>query len=182
MSGRIDAIIDGGEAQIGLESTIVKIEGDKLIMLRPGAVTADALECVCESVEIAAAVTETLGENERPLSPGMKYRHYAPTAPLVLIDGEADRVTRFFAEAQKKERCVIICYSEELEALDAERTIDIGGRDELDVQAQRLFGALREADGFGADIIYAHLPIQSGIGLALYNRLIRAATHTVKKI
>ena len=60
--------------------------------------------------------------------------------------------------------------------------IDVGARDDLATQAQRLFGALREADGFGADIIYAHLPKQEGLGLALYNRLIRAAAHTVKKV
>lgn len=182
MSGRIDAIIDGGECDIGLESTIVKIDGDKVIMLRPGGITADALGCVCEHVEIAAAVTEALKENERPLSPGMKYRHYAPSARLVLLDGEAADVTEFFANAQKNENAAIICYSEELPMLSGEMAIDIGAREDLATQAQRLFSALRETDKFGADVIYAHLPRQEGLGLALYNRLIRAAAHTVKKI
>ena len=81
LNGIIDAIIDGGECDIGLESTIVKIDGDKLVLLRPGAITVDALRCVCDRVEIAPAVTAALAENERPLSPGMKYRHYAPAVP-----------------------------------------------------------------------------------------------------
>lgn len=182
MNGKIDAIIDGGACEIGLESTIVKLDGDKAILLRPGAITADALACVCESVEIASAVTHSLAANERPLSPGMKYRHYAPSAPLVLLDGEQSAVEEFLMRAQREEKCAILCYSEEKELLADERLIDVGARDDLNTQAQRLFGALRDADRLGADIIYAHLPQQCGLGLALYNRMIRAAAHTVKKI
>ena len=95
MNGRIDAIIDGGECDIGLESTIVKPDGDSLILLRPGAITADALSCVCDKVVISEAVTEALKENERPLSPGMKYKHYAPSVPLTLLDGEDSKVLDF---------------------------------------------------------------------------------------
>ena len=182
MSGKVEAIIDGGMCDIGLESTIVKLDGEKAILLRPGAITSDALGCVCESVEIASAVTHSLAANERPLSPGMKYRHYAPSAPLVLLDGEGDDVERFFVNAQKKENCAILCYSEEIGSLVGDKVIDIGKRDDLETQAQRLFGALRDADKLSADIIYAHLPSTDGLGLALYNRLIRAAAHTVKKI
>ena len=177
--GKVDAIINGGECDIGLESTIVKIDGDRLILLRPGAITADALHCVCEKVEIAPAVTETLAENERPLSPGMKYRHYAPSIPLVLLKGEAKTVSEFLKTAQSKERCAILCYDEEASELSPEGLINIGAMDDLAVQAQRLFAALRSADKLHCDIIYAHLPPKDGMGLALYNRLIRAAAHTV---
>ena len=182
MNGRIDAIIDGGSSEIGLESTIVKLEGDTAIMLRPGAVTCDALGCVCEKVEIAAAVTELLGENERPLSPGMKYKHYAPASPLVLLEGEDSAVTDFLIAAQSQENCAILCYSEEKPLLNDKNIIDVGARDDLAVQAQTLFAALRNTNSMGVDVIYAHLPTQSGIGLALYNRLIRAASHTIKHI
>lgn len=182
MDGKIDAIIDGGECEIGLESTIVKLDGSRAVLLRPGAVTADALSCVCESVEIAPAVTEALGENERPLSPGMKYRHYAPASPLVLLDGEPEAVLAFLKKAAKTERCVILCYSEEASGLSGARLIDVGPREDLVTQSHRLFGALREADSLGGDIIYAHLPSASGLGLALYNRMIRAAAHTIKSI
>lgn len=182
MNGRIDAIIDGGQSEIGLESTIVKLEGSKAIMLRPGAITADALGCVCEQVEIAAAVTEMLGENERPLSPGMKYKHYAPVAPLVLLDGEDSAVADFLVAAQRRENCAILCYSEEKPLLNDKNIIDVGARDDLATQAQTLFSALRRTNSMSVDVIYAHLPTQNGLGLALYNRLIRAAAHTVKHI
>ncbi len=179
MKGKIDAIIDGGECEIGLESTIVKIDGDSLILLRPGAITADALGCVCESVVISPAVTEQLKENERPLSPGMKYRHYAPSVPLVLVTGERDLVLKYLHNAQNAQRCAILCYQEELSKLRCERLIDIGSASDLQTQAHRIFGALRDADKLDCDIIYAHLPTTDGLGLALYNRLIRAAAHTV---
>jgi len=181
--GRIDAIIDGGESEIGLESTIIKLEDEsRVTLLRPGAITSDALLCVCEQVDISPAVTEGLKQNERPLSPGMKYRHYAPKVPLVLIDGQADKVLEFMINKQKREKCALICYDEEAKYLKNENIIKIGARDDLATQAQRLFAALRHADDFDSDIIYAHLPTLEGIGLALYNRLIRAAAHTVKKI
>lgn len=182
MNGKIDAIIDGGSSEIGLESTIVKLDGERVIMLRPGAITADALGCVCEQVEISAAVTEALSANERPLSPGMKYRHYAPASPLVLLDGDRADVENFLVNAQREQNCAILCYTEEKDILINDKIIDIGARDDLVTQAKRLFGALRDADTLSTDIIYAHLPMQSGLGLALYNRLIRAAAHTVKKI
>lgn len=179
LDGRIDAIIDGGECDIGLESTIIKLDGDVATLLRPGAVTADALECICESVSISPAVTEALAENEKPLSPGMKYRHYAPKAPLVLLDGDDDAVISYLHHEQNSQRCVILCYSEELDSLRYERLIDVGPRDDLEAQARTLFASLRRADEMSGDIIYAHLPKKEGMGLALYNRLIRAAAHTV---
>ena len=182
MNGRIEAIIDGGTSDIGLESTIVKIDGDKLILLRPGAITADALLCISDKVEVSPAVTEGLKKDERPLSPGMKYRHYAPKIPLVLLEGEKECVLSFMQEAQKNEKCTLLCYDEEAELLKNENVIKIGKRDDLAAQARCLFSALRNADDFGSDIIYAHLPSLDGLGLALYNRLIRAAAHTVKHV
>ena len=182
LSGIIDAIIDGGECEIGLESTIVKINGERLVLLRPGAITVDALRCVCDNVEIAPAVTAALAENERPLSPGMKYRHYAPAVPLILLDGEQDDVLEFLQNESKSEKCAVLCYSEELSSLEGAHLIDVGAKDDLATQAQRLFSSLRDADKLDCDILYAHLPQKNGIGLALYNRLIRAAAHTIKKV
>lgn len=182
MDGRVDMILDGGASEIGLESTIVKLDGDRLTLLRPGGITYDALCMVCDHVSVADAVTHQLAEGERPLSPGMKYRHYAPTAPVVLLDGEANKVLRFLQAEQNAHRCAILCYDEELSQLKNENLLPVGARDDLETQAKRLFSALRQADGTDAEIIYAHLPPLQGLGLALYNRLIRAAAHTVKKI
>lgn len=183
LDGRVDMIIDGGSCEIGLESTIVKITDEKsVVLLRPGAITYDALLCVAEKVDIAPSVTAKLAENERPLSPGMKYRHYAPSAPLVLLDGVHSDVLDFMRKAQKEERCAIICYEEDIPSLTPEMTISIGSGNDAKKQAARLFSALREADTLKSDIIYAPLPSKDGLGLALYNRMIRAAAHTIKKI
>lgn len=186
LSGRVDMIIDGGESDIGLESTIIKIdrdeEGEYLTLLRPGAITVDALTCVCERVVIAPAVLEQLKEGERPLSPGMMYRHYAPTTPLVLLDGDPARVLAYLQKEQEERSCAILCYLEEMPHLKDVHLFPVGGREDLSTQAHSLFSLLREADRAGADIMYAHLPDTDGLGLALYNRMIRAAAHTVLKI
>ena len=183
MMGRVDAIIDGGECDIGLESTIVKIEDeDTVTLLRPGAVTYDALCMVVANVNVAAAVSERLGENERPLSPGMKYRHYAPDAPLILLDGDDADVLSFLEQQQATCRCAVLCYDEEVAALPGALCYPVGARDDLASQARALFRLLREADRAKPDVIYAHLPPREGLGLALYNRMIRAAAHTIRHI
>ena len=182
LDGRVDVILDGGESEIGLESTIVKIEGETLTLLRPGAITCDALSMVCADVRVADAVTKQLAEGERPLSPGMKYRHYAPTAPLVLLAGDDACVLEFLQHEQAAKRCAILCYDEERSALSPRNLIAVGAKDDLGTQAKRLFSALREADALDVEIIYAHLPGTDGLGLALYNRMIRAAAHTVRHI
>jgi L-threonylcarbamoyladenylate synthase len=175
-------ILDGGSCEIGLESPIVKLDGDSVTLLRPGAITADALACVCERVIISPTVKEALAEGERPLSPGMKYKHYAPSAPLILVDGDEDMVLSFLLRAQNAEKCAILCYREELDYLRNERLIDIGRKDDLAEQGRCLFAALRKTEEWYPDVIYAHLPPTEGLGLALYNRLIRAAAHTVLRV
>ncbi len=183
MGGRVDMIIDGGESEIGLESTIVSVgESGELTLLRPGGITYDALCCVCDRVSIAPAVLHSLAENERPLSPGMKYKHYAPDASFTLLEGDEESVLDFFIREQRDGGAVILCYDEELPFLDPARSIAIGRRDDLAMQAKRLFTSLRDADKLGASAIYAHMPSKQGLGLALYNRMIRAAAHTVKKV
>ena len=182
LSGRVNMILDGGDSQIGLESTIIRLDGENATVLRPGAVTADALRCVCKNVAIAPSVAEQLAEGERPLSPGMKYKHYAPNIPFVLLQGSQHDILSFLKTEQQTKRCAVLCYSEEVSELQNEKIIDIGKSDHLEVQAQRLFSALRDADKLDVDIIYGHLPTKDGIGLALYNRMLRAAAHTVLNI
>lgn len=182
MDGRVDMILDGGDCEIGLESTIVQCNGDELTLLRPGGITYDALCMVCDKVTVADAVLHRLAEGERPLSPGMKYRHYAPTAPVVLLEGDGDAVLRFLQNEQSEKNCAILCYDEEVDRLIPHKLIPVGSKDDLATQAKRLFSALREADRTDASVIYAHLPPMHGLGLALYNRMIRAAAHTVRHV
>ncbi len=184
MDGRVDMIIDGGECEIGLESTIVMIKNDALTLLRPGAITYDALSIVCENIKIADAVLEMLKENEKPLSPGMKYKHYAPNTPLILLDGDDKAQTEFLKNEILTKKCAILCYDEEKDTLNDKKSslIPIGTKEDLASHARRLFTALRDADKLGCDVIYAHLPPKTGLGLALYNRMIRAAAHTILKV
>ena len=181
---RVDMIVDGGECDIGLESTIVLIknDGNSLILLRPGAITYDALCCVCDNVEISPTLEGTLSADEHPISPGMKYKHYAPASPLVLLDGSRDEVISFLKNEQKTKKCAILCYDEEIEQLENHLLLPIGASDDVTSHAHLLFARLRECDDLKPDVIYAHLPSKNGLGLALYNRMIRAAAHTVLKV
>lgn len=182
MQGRIDMIIDGGDCEIGLESTIVKIDDDgSMTLLRPGRVTISELACIAP-VSLADAVTDRLREGEVALSPGMKYRHYAPDSPLVLLDGDLSRVTEYIVK-DNKSNIAILCYTDDKDVV-AERLPNadiyiLGARDDINEQARQLFAILRDADKHSYEIIYAPLPTRDGVGLALYNRMIRAAAHTV---
>ncbi len=182
--GKVDMIIDGGEAEVGLESTIVALNGECGTLLRPGAITYDALCCVLREVTVAPAVVAGLGENERPLSPGMKYRHYAPRAGLVLLDGSKKAVADFLQDVAGQQNVGILCYDEEVAYLNDRATLfPVGAEHDLAAQAHRLFALLREADEHpNITTLYAHLPPKEGLGLALYNRCIRAAAHTIKKL
>lgn len=180
MDGRVDMIIDGGACAFGVESTIVKIEEDgSLLLLRPGAITKEDLEALDVSVSVAPAVLGELKAGEVALSPGMKYRHYAPRAPLYLLNGNAEKRRKFLAE--QKGRIAYLPYEEEADALSSFVTAlyPLGAERDVLYQAQSLFRILREADKENYDAIYAPLPPTDGLGMALYNRMIRAAAHQI---
>ncbi len=182
MQGRIDMILDGGQCDIGLESTIVKLEDDgSLTLLRPGKITVDELACI-SPVSIADAVTDKLKEGETVISPGMKYRHYAPKSPVFLLDGEICHILNFIKEDETK-NIAILCYSDDCDVMRSSipyaEIYVLGARGNINEQAKHLFAILREADKHSYDKIYAPLPSKEGVGLALYNRMIRAAAHTI---
>ncbi len=182
MMGRVDMIIDGGECEFGLESTIVKInEDNSLTLLRPGKITISELSDITD-VNIAPAVLDKLADGEVALSPGMKYRHYAPASPLVLLDGEASEQIKYIRE-EDIQNSAVIAYTEDLEyirnSLSTASVYDLGAENDELTQAHRLFYILREVDKCSYEKIYAPLPKCEGVGLALYNRMIRAAAHTI---
>ncbi len=186
MNGRVDAIIDGGNSEIGLESTIVKINADDtLTLLRPGKITIGELMSIAP-VSVADAVTNKLAEGAKVLSPGMKYRHYAPKAPLYLLDGDLEASVNYIRNESCGDSVAIICYSEDIDgyksALPDYDIYDFGNRDDESRQAYLLFSLLRNADKKNYDVIYAPLPDTTGVGLALYNRMIRAAAHQIIKL
>jgi L-threonylcarbamoyladenylate synthase len=185
MNGRVDMIIDGGECEIGLESTIVKIESDNtLVLLRPGAITVDELSVIAGEVVIADSVIGKLKDGERVLSPGMKYKHYAPNAQFFLLDG--DKTQRFEYIKNVDGRVSILSYEEEIDffsqIVPPDMILNIGKASDLSEQARNLFSLLRTADEKKAEKIFAPLPPTHGVGLALYNRMIRAAAHRIIKL
>lgn len=182
MNERVDMIIDGGDCDIGLESTIVKIEEDEsLTLLRPGAVTVEDLSMLCDDIKISDAVLSALKEGQTVLSPGMKYKHYAPKTPFSLLKGSLEK--RFEYVSSQNGRIAVICYDEEVSSFEriipTELIFNFGKKDDLQKQAKLLFTLLRDVDKTEADAVFAALPDASGIGMALYNRMIRAAGHRI---
>ena len=169
MNGRIPLIIDGGECSVGVESTVVCFKDGAIHILRPGGITAEMLSEFGD-VEVDRAVTAQPREGERVLSPGMKYKHYSPKADVFIVNAHGEKFTRYAAERAETESGLIA-----LGAGVPENGIfyDYGSTPEQ--QAQRLFALLRKADELGAKTVLVEIPDTSGVGLAVYNRLLRAA-------
>ena len=179
MNGIIPLILDGGACKVGVESTVISITADSIILLRPGQITCEMLREVCDNVSVSSAVTEELKPGERALSPGMKYKHYAPRANLYLVDDAHLDFVALVKEKHSLEKCAAMCYDEEVSLFDGQVLLPVGKRDDIKEQTRRLFTLLREADDIGVDTIYAHLPSKEGEALAIYNRMIRACAHRI---
>ncbi len=174
MQGKIPAIIDGGDCKVGLESTVVSIKDGVVTVLRPGGVTVEDLKRVCERVEVCDAVLNKLKDGEVALSPGMKYKHYSPKARVYLVKG-GDEAFREFANKQASEETVVLCYKEDETFIDLPKII-LGRKADLEAQAHNLFSDLRLIDELdGVKTAYVRFPCCEGIGMAVLNRLIRAA-------
>ena len=167
MNGRIPLIIDGGACSCGVESTVICFRDGKIHILRPGGVTAEMLSEFAE-VEIDKAVCAKPAENERVLSPGMKYRHYSPKADVIIVDKHGDAFKDYCFDHKNGKTCAL-----GIGVANEGMFIDYGTDSET--QAQRLFALLREADDSGMDTVFVEMPSQVGVGLAVYNRLLRAA-------
>ncbi|MGX8701490.1 L-threonylcarbamoyladenylate synthase [Caproiciproducens sp.] len=173
LDGKIEAVVDGGPCGVGVESTVVTLACDPPRLLRPGGITLEQLRGVLGTVEMDSAVLHPLKEGVRASSPGMKYKHYSPKANVIIIDGSFDAY-RDYVNSHGGDGTAALCYSGE----DAELTVPTvcyGGEDDYGEQARGLFDALRRLDEIQAKTVYARCPEPKGVGLAVYNRLIRAA-------
>ena len=180
LDGRVDMIL-GGECEIGVESTIVRIDGqNELTLLRPGGITPEQLGEFAR-VSLSPAVLDKLKEGERVQSPGMKYKHYAPKTPLYLLRGDGEARKRFLSGQTGK--FAVLAYTGEVNDLRAYPAspvvFDLGDEQNPAERLHRLFYLLREADKAGCERIYAPLPGTDGLSLALYNRMIRAAAYQI---
>lgn len=179
MSGRIAAVVDGGSSQFGVESTVIAIEGeDSVRILRPGCVTKEMLSEVCGDVIIDHAILHELEAGQKAASPGMKYKHYSPKADIVMVEGSPEAFVSYVGEYYGEGVYALIFDGDKENFPYRHMTY---GRDSSE-QAHLLFQRLRELDDIGAKKVYVRAPLPEGVGLAVYNRLIRAAGFEVIRI
>ncbi len=181
MQGRIPLIVDGGECGVGVESTVVSLCTPQPTVLRPGAVTAEQMARVLGyPVLLSHAITEGLKEGETAASPGMKYKHYAPKAQVTLVVGDARQYAAYVNSRAQQDGSglMALCFAEDAPLLQLPY-IEYGGTDQPEQQAQHVFTALRQLDEKGAQTVLAHCPQTTGVALAVYNRMLRAAAFRV---
>lgn len=185
LSGKIDMVLDGGSCAFGLESTIIDCSGAEVTVLRPGAVTLPMIEAAVGRAGIEQALIAKAGA---PKAPGMKYTHYAPLAPMILLDGPAGNMKEAFlselakaADAGKKGAVIV---SRELADELPEDIIKAvyGKRSDLEGIAAKLYTALRSFDDKEIDVIFAEATSEEGIGMAVMNRLKKACGHRMIRV
>lgn len=175
MEGKIDGIVDGGPCAVGVESTILDLTVQPPRLLRPGGLPLENLEAVIGHVDVDKAVTGFLKDGEKPKAPGMKYRHYAPKAPVTVVMGaprkSAEEITHRITPTAG-----IICFDEFTSLFSGHEVHALGPSTDKTIQAQRVFDALRTFDNAtGVTEIFAQCPDNRGLGLAIGNRLKKAA-------
>lgn len=172
MTGRADAICDGGDCNVGVESTVISLATPVPILCRPGGVTLEQLKEVLGEVDVADSILKPMKEGETAPSPGMMYKHYSPKAELTVVRGN---FLEFLSFAQLSDADAVMCFEGEEEYFDNKITVTFGSENDPLSQAQRLFFALRELDEKKAEKVLVRSPKKEGVGLAVCNRLYRAA-------
>ncbi|MDD6213477.1 MAG: L-threonylcarbamoyladenylate synthase [Clostridiales bacterium] len=187
LDGRIDMILDGGPVEIGLESTIIDVSGSVPMILRPGYISQEQIRDLLGACEWDPAILKKPGEDFRPKAPGMKYRHYAPKAEMVIVEGEWERaakeICRLVSEQKKLGRKVGILCGEETRKWYTEGLVKtIGTRQREETIAHNLYYCLREFDEADVDVIYSESFGEGALGAAVMNRLLKAAGYRVIKV
>ena len=176
--GRIDAIVDGGSCRVGVESTIVDLSGEKPRLLRPGGISPEQLAEILGEIEVDKAVTSQLGKDDVVRAPGMKYRHYAPTAPVVIVSGSREAAAAYIhAHYAPGDR--VLCFEEELPLYEGCDPLSYGLEADVNTLSAGLFAALRELDDASIHQVYARCPVGGGVAYAVQNRLKQAAAFHV---
>ncbi len=178
MMGKIDAIIDGEDCAVGVESTIVDATGDVPVLLRPGGITFDELCEVVPGIKIDEHILNSVKADEKPLCPGMKYTHYAPDAQVTVIEGDMRAVKAKIQELLDENPdkiCGVLTMSDN--AYDS--AVILHGGNTNREYAKRLFKNLREFDELGVELVFAEFESRDGYGLAIKNRLYKSASQRV---
>lgn len=180
LGGKIEAVLDGGACGVGVESTVITLATNPPRLLRPGGITLEQLRGVLGTVELDSAVLNPLAQGVKAASPGMKYKHYSPKANVIILDGSFSSYKEY-VNRHNKEGTAALCYNGESEELSVP-AVCYGGENDCSEQARELFDALRRLDEINAKTVYARCPEPKGVGLAVYNRLIRAAGFEVIRL
>jgi len=175
LDGKIDAVIMGEPSGVGLESTVVSLTTNPPRLLRPGGVTVEQLLEVLPDLVVDPAVLSELKKGEKAASPGMKYKHYAPKTETILVTATTDNFVSF---VNTKNDCLAVCFNEEDENIKIKKMCYGSIYNTADL-AHNLFSMLRRVDDMNVKTVYIHAPEKTGVGLAVYNRLIRAAAFKV---
>ena len=179
MNGRISAVVDGGSSEFGVESTVISIEDENTVrILRPGCVTGEMLGEICSKVIIDHAILHELEAGQKAASPGMKYKHYSPRADIVMVEGKLDSFISYVGD-HNGDGVYSLIFDNDRDIFPY-RYMTYG--ENSSQQAHLLFQRLRELDDIGAEKVYVRAPRPEGVGLAVYNRLIRAAGFEVIRI
>lgn len=182
LSDKVDYIIDGGQCEIGLESTVVRVIDGAVHILRPGKITKEQIEKVVKSVIVDKHILGDLENNEPVLSPGMKYRHYAPNAKCLLIYSKENKnmIDEINKISKEYKNPLIVCHTNNVENYNIQNVIDMGQT--LDEITKNIFKILRKVDSYNPDIVLIEGVEKEGLGLAIMNRLIRACEHNYIEI
>ena len=175
LGGKVDLIIDGGSTRIGVESTVLDVTSSPPVLLRPGGVTLEELKEVVGEILLHPAVKGRASKVAR--APGMKYRHYAPKAKLILVEGKPERVRRKIQQLLKKFKSPGVITTNEKHSYNGE-VVFVGS--EAKEIARNLFKVFREFDERGVDVILAESISETGLGLAVMNRLKKAAYKIIR--
>jgi len=179
MNGRIPAIIDGGDCEVGVESTVISFDADGGVrILRPGKISYEDLLEVSGNVRIDSGVLNELDAGAKVASPGMKYKHYSPKANVIILDGSFEAFKNYVCE-NKTDGTYCLLF-DDAEAIENVNYLTYGITSEE--QAHLLFERLREFDEMGATEVFARCPSKDGVGLAVYNRILRSAGFNVIKL
>ena len=173
-NGKIDAIVDGGPCRVGVESTIVDLTDERPRLLRPGGITPEQLMAVLGDLVIDKAVTAQIDKDAVVKAPGMKYRHYAPQEPVVIVAGSREKaaqyIKRHFVPGDR-----VLCFQEELPLYQDCNPLAYGKESQVETLSAGLFAALRELDDASIHQVYARCPVGGGVAYAVQNRLKKAA-------
>lgn len=172
--GRIDAIVDGGPCRVGVESTIVDLTEDRPRLLRPGGITPEQLIAVLGDLVIDKAVTAQIDKDAVVRAPGMKYRHYAPQEPVIIVAGAREKAAEYIhRHYQPRDR--VLCFEEELPLYVDCNPLSYGKEADVTTLSAGLFAALRELDDPSIGKVFARCPTGGGVAYAVQNRLKKAA-------